>query len=184
MGCRWTELAETAWHAAVRLLGGADSASVRAVSGGVRGAEATVCYAVKANSSLAILRMLAELGAGFDIVSGGELERVRRARQGGAEAGGLLRRGQAGVGDRRGAEGRDSAVQRGVGGGAGAAGRAGRGAGRSGAVCAAGESGCLCGDASVYLDRAAGAQVRRRDWAGAGDLSARRRGRSGWMRRE
>ena len=39
----------------------------------------TVCYAVKANSSLAILRMLAEEGAGFDIVSGGELERVRRA---------------------------------------------------------------------------------------------------------
>jgi len=43
------------------------------------GRDATVCYAVKANSSLAILRMLAELGAGFDIVSGGELERVRRA---------------------------------------------------------------------------------------------------------
>ncbi|MGD0889321.1 MAG: diaminopimelate decarboxylase [Acidobacteriaceae bacterium] len=43
------------------------------------GCGATVCYAVKANSSLAILRMLAELGAGFDIVSGGELERVRRA---------------------------------------------------------------------------------------------------------
>ena len=39
----------------------------------------TICYAVKANSSLAILRLLAELGAGFDIVSGGELERVRRA---------------------------------------------------------------------------------------------------------
>ncbi len=39
----------------------------------------TICYAVKANSALAILRMLAELGAGFDIVSGGELERVRRA---------------------------------------------------------------------------------------------------------
>jgi diaminopimelate decarboxylase len=43
------------------------------------GREATVCYAVKANSSLAILWMLAGLGAGFDIVSGGELERVRRA---------------------------------------------------------------------------------------------------------
>ena len=43
------------------------------------GREATVCYAVKANSALAILRMLAEMGAGFDIVSGGELERVRRA---------------------------------------------------------------------------------------------------------
>ncbi len=39
----------------------------------------TVCYAVKANSSLAIMRRLARLGAGFDIVSGGELERVRRA---------------------------------------------------------------------------------------------------------
>ena len=36
-------------------------------------------YAVKANSNLAILRRLAELGAGFDIVSGGELERVLRA---------------------------------------------------------------------------------------------------------
>ena len=35
-----------------------------------------VCYAVKANSSLAILKLLAEAGAGFDIVSGGELERV------------------------------------------------------------------------------------------------------------
>lgn len=35
-----------------------------------------VCYAVKANSSLEILRLLAERGAGFDIVSGGELERV------------------------------------------------------------------------------------------------------------
>ena len=41
----------------------------------------TTCYAVKANSALAILRMLAELGAGFDIVSGGELERVRRANK-------------------------------------------------------------------------------------------------------
>jgi diaminopimelate decarboxylase len=39
----------------------------------------TVCYAVKANSSLAILKLLAGLGCGFDIVSGGELERVRIA---------------------------------------------------------------------------------------------------------
>ena len=39
----------------------------------------TVCYAVKANSSLAILKMLAQHGAGFDIVSGGELERVLKA---------------------------------------------------------------------------------------------------------
>jgi diaminopimelate decarboxylase len=39
----------------------------------------TLCYAVKANSSLAILKLLAGMGCGFDIVSGGELERVRRA---------------------------------------------------------------------------------------------------------
>jgi diaminopimelate decarboxylase len=41
----------------------------------------TICYAVKANSSLAILRLLAEQGAGFDIVSGGELQRVRQAHK-------------------------------------------------------------------------------------------------------
>lgn len=41
----------------------------------------TISYSVKANSNLSLLRMLAKLGAGFDIVSGGELERVRRARK-------------------------------------------------------------------------------------------------------
>src|SRR6202158_4124766 len=39
----------------------------------------TICYAVKANGNLAVLRLLAEAGAGFDIVSGGELFRVLRA---------------------------------------------------------------------------------------------------------
>jgi diaminopimelate decarboxylase len=38
-----------------------------------------VCYAVKANSALAILKFLADHGAGFDIVSGGELQRVMAA---------------------------------------------------------------------------------------------------------
>ena len=38
-----------------------------------------ICYAVKANSSLAILNVLARMGSGFDIVSGGELERVIQA---------------------------------------------------------------------------------------------------------
>lgn len=38
-----------------------------------------VCYAVKANSSLAVLNLFARLGAGFDIVSGGELARVLAA---------------------------------------------------------------------------------------------------------
>ncbi len=41
--------------------------------------DAMVCYAVKANSNLAVLQTLARLGAGFDIVSGGELERVLAA---------------------------------------------------------------------------------------------------------
>lgn len=39
----------------------------------------TICYSVKANSNLSILRMLANLGSGFDVVSGGELERVLAA---------------------------------------------------------------------------------------------------------
>ena len=38
-----------------------------------------ICYAVKANSNLAILQILAALGSGFDIVSGGELARVLKA---------------------------------------------------------------------------------------------------------
>lgn len=38
-----------------------------------------ICYAVKANSNIAILKVLAKLGAGFDIVSMGELERVLKA---------------------------------------------------------------------------------------------------------
>ncbi len=39
----------------------------------------SICYAVKANSNLSILRLLAAMGSKFDVVSGGELERVRRA---------------------------------------------------------------------------------------------------------
>src|SRR5437868_7242782 len=43
------------------------------------GRDALVCYSVKANSNLAVLALLARLGAGFDIVSGGELARVLAA---------------------------------------------------------------------------------------------------------
>jgi diaminopimelate decarboxylase len=39
----------------------------------------TICFAIKANSSLAILKLLAQHGAGFDIVSGGELARVAKS---------------------------------------------------------------------------------------------------------
>lgn len=38
-----------------------------------------ICYAVKANSNLAILQLMSNLGAGFDIVSGGELARIVEA---------------------------------------------------------------------------------------------------------
>lgn len=46
---------------------------------GLAGAPRLVCFAVKANGNLAVLRLLAEAGAGFDIVSGGELFRVLKA---------------------------------------------------------------------------------------------------------
>lgn len=43
---------------------------------GFEGTDHLVCFAVKSNPSLAILSLFAKLGAGFDIVSGGELARV------------------------------------------------------------------------------------------------------------
>jgi len=54
-----------------------------------------ICYAVKANGNLSVLRLLAEAGAGFDIVSGGELFRVARA---GGDLNGVV---FAGVGKKR-----------------------------------------------------------------------------------
>lgn len=51
----------------------------RAYDRALEGVPHRICYAVKANSNLAVLNVLARLGAGFDIVSGGELERVIRA---------------------------------------------------------------------------------------------------------
>ncbi len=44
---------------------------------GLAGRDAQICYAMKANSSLGVLQVFAEAGCGFDIVSGGELERVQ-----------------------------------------------------------------------------------------------------------
>jgi diaminopimelate decarboxylase len=51
----------------------------RELDSGLAGVPHTVCYAVKANSNLSLLRILARLGGGFDAVSGGEIERLRRA---------------------------------------------------------------------------------------------------------
>lgn len=48
----------------------------RAFDNALGGYPHLVCYAVKANSNLAVLNLLARLGSGFDVVSGGELERV------------------------------------------------------------------------------------------------------------
>ena len=56
----------------------------KAYASALAGLPHLVCFAVKANSNLAVLQVLAEAGAGFDIVSGGELFRVLAA---GADAG-------------------------------------------------------------------------------------------------
>jgi diaminopimelate decarboxylase len=51
----------------------------RQFSDALQGRDHLLCYAVKANANLAILNLFARLGAGFDIVSGGELQRVLAA---------------------------------------------------------------------------------------------------------
>ena len=69
---------ERHWHAFDNALGGQDH---------------LVCYAVKANSNLAVLNVMARLGSGFDIVSVGELERVLRAGGDPAKIGRVFRGG-------------------------------------------------------------------------------------------
>ncbi|WP_205341151.1 diaminopimelate decarboxylase [Denitrificimonas caeni] len=54
-------------------------AQYRSYADALQGVEHLVCFAVKANSNIAVLNILARLGAGFDIVSIGELERVLAA---------------------------------------------------------------------------------------------------------
>ena len=54
-------------------------AALAAYPRGLAGREALICYAIKAISSLAILKLLADAGCGFDIVSAGELERALAA---------------------------------------------------------------------------------------------------------
>ena len=55
------------------------TAAYQAFDAAFAGRDHLVCYAVKANSNLAILNLYARLGSGFDIVSGGELKRVLAA---------------------------------------------------------------------------------------------------------
>lgn len=49
---------------------------VKAFQNSFRGYPHTLCYSVKANSNLNILKILSQMGCGFDVVSGGELERI------------------------------------------------------------------------------------------------------------
>ncbi len=54
-------------------------AALAAYQRGFAGRDAQICYAMKANSSLGVLQVFAQAGCGFDIVSGGELDRVLAA---------------------------------------------------------------------------------------------------------
>lgn len=74
-----TELAERFGTPCYVYSRAAVEAAWRELDAGFGGREHLICYAVKANSNLALLSLLARLGAGFDIVSGGELERVLAA---------------------------------------------------------------------------------------------------------
>ncbi len=56
-------------------------ARVDAFASAFRSIPHTLCYSVKANSTLAILRLLADENTGFDVVSGGELQRVLRVNR-------------------------------------------------------------------------------------------------------
>jgi diaminopimelate decarboxylase len=80
--CEEVDLEQVAAHAgtpAYVYSVAAISAAYRELDSAVGRLPHTICYAVKANSNLSILRLLSRLGAGFDIVSGGELYRLRRA---------------------------------------------------------------------------------------------------------
>ncbi len=57
---------------------GAIESAYRSLDGALAAIPHTISYAMKANSNLSVLRVLAKLGSSFDIVSGGELDRLRR----------------------------------------------------------------------------------------------------------
>ncbi len=73
---RLTDLAQTHGTPLFVYSKNAMLAALRAYQRGFAGRHVQICYAMKANSSLGVLQVFAEAGCGFDIVSGGELERV------------------------------------------------------------------------------------------------------------
>jgi diaminopimelate decarboxylase len=80
--CEQVDLAEVARRTGTPCYvysAGALRQAFQAIESGLAGMPHMVCFAVKANGNLAVLRLLAAAGAGFDIVSGGELFRVLKA---------------------------------------------------------------------------------------------------------
>jgi diaminopimelate decarboxylase len=71
-------LAQAAGTPAYVYSAGAIKAAYRRLDKSLGSLPHAICYAVKANSNLSILRLLAQLGSNFDIVSAGELDRLRR----------------------------------------------------------------------------------------------------------
>ena len=133
-----------------------------------------ICYAVKANSNLAVLNVLARLGSGFDIVSVGELERVLAA---GGDPGKVV---FSGVGKRRDELERALEVehplfQRRVRSGTGAVGTGGGGAGAAGAGFPAHQSRRGRQHPSLHFHWPEAEQVWHRRGAGAGGLQPGRR---------
>jgi len=90
---------------------GAMRTAATAYQGALAGRPHLLCYAMKANSTLAVLKTLADLGLGFDIVSAGELARVLAVR-GRSGQGGVLGRGQDPRRDAHGPAGRREVLQR------------------------------------------------------------------------
>ncbi|WP_334135465.1 diaminopimelate decarboxylase [Tepidimonas sp.] len=74
-----TELARTYGTPLFVYSAGAMRSAAAAYQRALAGRDALVCYAMKANATLAVLELFARAGCGFDIVSGGELERALRA---------------------------------------------------------------------------------------------------------
>ena len=138
------------------------------------GMDSLVCYAMKANSNQAVLRVLAKLGAGADVVSEGEM---RRALAAGipAEQDPVLRRRQDRARNGLRARRRHPVLQRRVGARTGAAFGPRHRTRPNGARVAAHQPGCRRQDPQEDLDRQGREQVRHRLAAGARRLCARRR---------
>lgn len=79
-GVALDEIAEKQGTPAYVYSRGAIEAAYRRYERAFRSVPTTICYSVKANSNISLLRVLARLGSGFDIVSSGELYRLLRAR--------------------------------------------------------------------------------------------------------